>query len=39
MVGHIKNEVVSTPFIEVFANKKVLDEKSLAQATVLAGGQ
>ena len=38
MVGLIKNEIVSTPFTEVFANKKVLDEKSLALARQLAGG-
>jgi 6-phosphofructokinase 1 len=37
MVGLIKNEIVSTPFTEVFANKKTLDEKSLAIARVLAG--
>jgi 6-phosphofructokinase 1 len=37
MAGLIKNEIVSTPFSEVFAHKKVLDEKSLALARVLAG--
>jgi 6-phosphofructokinase 1 len=39
MVGHVKNEIATTPFNEVFANKKVLEEKSLVQARVLAGGQ
>jgi len=38
MVGHVKNEIVSTPFTDVFSNKKVLDDKSLALAKVLAGG-
>ncbi len=37
MVGLIKNEIAATPFVEVFANKKVLDEKSLAIASALSG--
>ena len=37
MVGLIKNDIISTPFTEVFANKKVLDDKSLAIARTLAG--
>jgi len=37
MVGWIKNEIVATPFTEVFAHKKVLDDKSLAIARELAG--
>jgi len=38
MVGLVKNIIVSTPFTEVFANKKVLDDKSLGIARALAGG-
>ncbi|MBI5190615.1 MAG: 6-phosphofructokinase [Nitrospirae bacterium] len=37
MVGLIKNEIVSTPFKDVFGNRKVLDEKSLAVARSLSG--
>lgn len=37
MVGLIKNEIVATPLTEVFANRKVLDEKHLAIARVLSG--
>ncbi len=37
MVGLVKNEIMATPFKEVFANRKVLDEKQLAIARVLSG--
>jgi 6-phosphofructokinase 1 len=37
MAGLVKNEIVSTPLSEVFANKKVLGEKQLAVARVLSG--
>jgi len=37
MVGLVKNEIIATPFVDVFSNKKVLDDKSLALARVLSG--
>ncbi len=37
MAGLINNEIVSTPFRDVFANKKVLSEKNLAMARQLSG--
>jgi 6-phosphofructokinase 1 len=37
MTGLVRNEIVSTPFADVFAHKKVLDEASLATARILAG--
>lgn len=37
MVGLIKNEIVSTPFKDVFASRKTLDEKSIAVARTLSG--
>ena len=37
MTGLVKNEIVSTPFAEVFANKKCLDDASLDVARLLAG--
>lgn len=37
MLGQVKNEIICTQFTEVFAHKKILDEKSLALARVLSG--
>lgn len=37
MVGQVKNEIISTPLVDVFANTKTLDDKSLTLARDLAG--